>query len=156
MKIIFLDIDGVLNYAGCKARSPSGCIGIEDKPLKLLKRIVDETGAKIVLTSTWKTDWFITDYIEDLPKDGQYLINRFSSQRLGILDKTHEECWANRGQGVLDYLNNSCCESFVIIDDELFDYVSLSLDKHLIKTEYFGEGLTECHVERAIQLLNHS
>lgn len=153
MKIIFLDIDGVLNYAGCKARSPSGCLGIEDKPLKLLKTIVDATGAKIVLTSTWKTDWFITDYIEDLPKDGQYLVNRFSSQRLGILDKTHEESWANRGQGILDYLNNSCCESFVIIDDEKYDFYELGLDKYFVRTNFHDEGLELIQAQRAIRIL---
>lgn len=31
MKIIFLDIDGVLNYRGCKAHSASGCLGIADE-----------------------------------------------------------------------------------------------------------------------------
>ena len=152
MKIIFLDIDGVLNYARCKARSPSGCLGIEDQPLKLLKTIVDATGAKIVLTSTWKTDWFITDHIEDLSKDGQYLINRFSSQRLGILDKTYEESWANRGQGILDYLHNSWCESFVIIDDERYDFEERGLTKYFVHTS-FNTGLTEEHANRAIAIL---
>ena len=61
MKIIFLDIDGVLNYRGCKSKSPSGCYGIEQDKVKLLKNIVEQTNAKLVLTSTWKTDWYKTN-----------------------------------------------------------------------------------------------
>lgn len=153
MKFIFLDIDGVLNYANCRARSSTGCIGIENEPLKLLKHIVEETGAKIVLTSTWKTDWFKTDYIEDLPKDGQYLIKKFSQVRLGILDKTVDKQWSMRGQGILDYLKDCYCDGFVILDDETFDFFELGLDKYLVKTSFFNGGLTTSHAERAINIL---
>ena len=155
MKIIFLDIDGVLNYAGCKARSPSGCIGIEEKPLKLLKTIVDVTGAKIVLTSTWKTDWFITDDLNDLNKDGRYLYDSLSEHGLGILDKTVDYAWSKRGQGILDFLKDVYCESFVILDDGLFDFLELGLDKYHVRTDYFKHGLTEYHVEKAINILNN-
>ena len=55
-KIIALDIDGVLNCDTTKARSPSGYIGVSDKLIKRLKKIVDDTGAKIVLSSDWRID----------------------------------------------------------------------------------------------------
>ena len=45
MKLIFLDVDGVLNYSGCKARSATGCLGIDDEKVKLLRQIIDQTGA---------------------------------------------------------------------------------------------------------------
>eukprot|EP00164_Ancoracysta_twista_P007240 GFYU01010244.1.p1 GENE.GFYU01010244.1~~GFYU01010244.1.p1 ORF type:complete len:254 (-),score=54.13 GFYU01010244.1:128-889(-) len=44
-KIIFLDVDGVLCLAG---------VGLENGPVRNLKRIVDATGASIVLSSTWR------------------------------------------------------------------------------------------------------
>ena len=56
LKIIFLDVDGVLN---CKS-TPDRCygyIGIEDEKVNHLKRIVEETSAKIVLISSWKEYW---------------------------------------------------------------------------------------------------
>ena len=154
MKFIFLDIDGVLNYAKCTAKSPTGCIGIDLNKVKLLKEIVEATNAKIILTSTWKTEWCITNHIEDLSKDAQYLIKQLSQYRLGILDKTAECAWSRRGQGILDYLKNSYCESFVILDDETFDFIECGLDRYLVKTNYFNDGLTEYHVEKAINILN--
>lgn len=54
MKIIFLDIDGVLNTSRTKELVCGGCLGIEPGKADLIKRIVKETGAKIVLTSTWR------------------------------------------------------------------------------------------------------
>ena len=50
MKVIFLDVDGVLNSAqdGYSIRLKT------DSHLKLLQYIVKETGAKIVLSSSWR------------------------------------------------------------------------------------------------------
>ena len=55
MKVIFLDIDGVLNNEYSKTRAPSGVIGIDGDKVKRLRKIVESTGAKLVLTSSWKT-----------------------------------------------------------------------------------------------------
>ena len=57
MKVIFLDIDGVLNDKYCRARAPSGCKGAVDAKLKLLREIVRQTDARLVLISSWKKYW---------------------------------------------------------------------------------------------------
>lgn len=155
MKFIFLDIDGVLNCSDTKVKSPTGCIGIDSAKVSLLKQIVKETGAKIILTSTWKTDWFITDNLNDLNKDGRYLYNCLSEHGLSILDKTVDYAWSKRGQGILAFLKDAYCESFVILDDGLFDFIELGLDRYLVRTDYFKYGLTEYHVEKAINILNY-
>jgi hypothetical protein len=55
MKIIFLDIDGVLNCE--KTPNPRQFPYIVDKKLlSRLRRLLDRTGAKVVLTSTWRLD----------------------------------------------------------------------------------------------------
>ncbi len=55
MRIIFLDIDGVLNCA--KTPNPRGLPYVIDPRLKKrLDRLLERTGAKIVLTSTWRCD----------------------------------------------------------------------------------------------------
>ena len=53
IKVIFLDIDGVLNCSTTKDLCEF-YTGIEDKKVAILKQIVDATDAKIVLISTWR------------------------------------------------------------------------------------------------------
>ena len=50
MKIIFLDIDGVLNCSESKSEC-LGYTGIDTVRIKRLKRIIEETNAKIILIS---------------------------------------------------------------------------------------------------------
>lgn len=58
MKIIFLDIDGVLNSrAYDRKRNWNEQTDIDETRLPLIKEIVDATGAKIVLSSTWRQHW---------------------------------------------------------------------------------------------------
>jgi hypothetical protein len=55
MKVIFLDIDGVLNCS--KTRNPRNLPYVMDpKLLKRFKRLLERTGAKVVLSSTWRYD----------------------------------------------------------------------------------------------------
>ena len=53
MKIIFLDVDAVLNCATTKERVRD-LLFVEDRKVQLLKELVDETGATIILSSTWR------------------------------------------------------------------------------------------------------
>ena len=66
MKVIFLDIDGVLNCQSSKS-SCHGMVGIDNDKVKRLKEIVKATGAKMVLISTWKTDWQKEKETEHIP-----------------------------------------------------------------------------------------
>lgn len=52
MKVIFLDIDGVLNVIG-QGHDEFGQI-FHQHFMDNLKRIVDETGAKIIMSSSWR------------------------------------------------------------------------------------------------------
>ena len=59
MKIIFLDIDGVLNsemYEWSRGEDRADN-RIDLSRVRLLKDIVSATDAKIVLSSTWRLDW---------------------------------------------------------------------------------------------------
>lgn len=155
MKIIFLDVDGVLNYRGCKARSATGCLGIDDEKVKLLRQIIDQTGAIVVLTSTWKTEWFPSAFIGDLPKDGQYLEKQLAKHKVFVRAKTEDSSWAQRGRGILDFIETSTynVEQFVILDDESFDFIELGLENRFVKTN-FADGLLPEHVEKAVCILN--
>jgi hypothetical protein len=55
MKVIFLDIDGVLNCK--KTRNPRQFPYVVDKRLlRRFNRLLDRTGAKVVLSSSWRVD----------------------------------------------------------------------------------------------------
>ena len=58
MKVIFLDVDGVLNsqqlFEKCE---DDQLISVDEDNIKNLKTIVDATGAKIVLSSSWRYGW---------------------------------------------------------------------------------------------------
>lgn len=55
MKVLFLDIDGVVNCAKTMQRH-RGFIGIDPFMAFLVGRLVDRTGCKVVLSSTWRLD----------------------------------------------------------------------------------------------------
>lgn len=151
MKVIFLDIDGVLN---CQS-SKSHCgifVGIDDSKVKRLRKIVDATGAKIVLSSSWRLGWSIhRDCCDD---GGRYLNSKLRKAGLFILDKTGK-C-PRRPMEVWDWLQGKQIESFVILDDEDWNWGHLS--KHWVQTEFYNDngGLQDEHVEKAIAILNAS
>ena len=158
MKLIFLDIDGVLN--DIDSRSRCGIYkGIDDDKVKRLKQIVDATDATIVLTSTWKMEW---DRDKTLNTEmGDYLDRKLKRQKLHIWNKTQDD-GVHRGQGILNYIEkyyDDTIENWIVLDDEVFcDYEELNILPHLIKTSFYGNdnmgGLQDHHVELAIKLLN--
>lgn len=153
-KVIFLDIDGVLNCISSKSRC--GCyIGIDDKRVARLRQLVDGTGATIILSSSWKHDW------EPIHKDcqneyGDYLDRKLKRQGLVAKGKTYEENDMNRGAGIIHWVVTHDVDSFIILDDEWFDFKEKGLESRVIKTEFDDPdgGLTDAHVQRAIELLN--
>jgi len=55
MKVIFLDIDGVLNSKNTPNPRKLPYI-VDSRLLARFKRLLDRTGAKVVLSSTWRYD----------------------------------------------------------------------------------------------------
>ena len=77
MKIIFLDIDGVLNSREYdRKRNWNEQTDIDETRLPLVKEIIDKTGAKIVLISTWRNHWDRDESLCD--EDGMYINRLFS------------------------------------------------------------------------------
>ena len=153
MKVIFLDIDGVLNYAKTEARAPCGCIGIAEPSVRNLKKIIDKTGAKIVLTSTWKDEWEID--ADNCTPMGIYLDKKLKRHGIHILDKTKDHI-DNRGEGIQNWLTrHDHVKDWIVLDDDIFpDYQAQNIIPHLIKTSFANGGLLEEHVLQAIEMLN--
>lgn len=140
MKIIFLDIDGVLNYENSKNK-------VEEEKVKLLKEIVDRTGAEIVLSSDWRY-WLNTD-----DEDIILLERQLGKADLDIMSSTPITSHGYRGAEIHQWLNEwtgEAVERFVILDDniDMKPYM-----ERLVETD-FKQGLCRKDVKRAIKLLN--
>ena len=152
MKVIFLDIDGVVNSYDTKERAPSKVVGVEQCLIARIKEIVDATGAELVLSSTWREDWFYEDTRD--PKDWVYLRDEFAKQGLYFLDRTPLERTRHRGTEIKMWLESVeyDVESYVIIDDEMYDIWELH-EGHMVKTS-FVDGIQPGAVEMAIKILS--
>lgn len=146
MKYIFLDVDGVLNNNRTVAKSPEGYVGISSGLVKRLARIVKATGAQLVLSSTWKTS---------NPEDFKYLSRKLMQSGLYLVGKTKEpenRAW-RRGLGIKNYITEHECDTYVILDDELYDFEEEKMLDHTVLTDA-RNGLTEDDVKKAIDILN--
>lgn len=155
MKVIYLDIDGVLNCSETKARIMDS-VGLDGKLLGNLKKIVDRTNAKIVLISTWKEGW-VKDKVKKPFQNSiaRYLDEKFSAHNLKVFDKTETKAYGkflSRGEGILRYNETNGVESFVIIDDYQYDYDGCSLTGRWVKTDFNQGGLTESKAEETTSL----
>lgn len=143
MKVIFLDVDGVLNNKNTKALTPGGWMGVSKTLVRRLQRVAAATGAKVVLTSTWKdADKLELDYL--------YKKLNFCKPINFTIEK---ESTFYRGGSIVNYLmEHQNIEQFVILDDHLFDFEEQNLLDHFVLTN--GRiGLTEENTEQAIKIL---
>ena len=112
MKVVFLDIDGVLNsHRTCIAfggiphtTADNGRSKLDEVAIRLIGGIVCAAGAVVVLSSTWRkhSDWLDYGPALDLP-----IVDRTPSGR------------GPRGQEIADWLaTHPEVESYAIIDDD--------------------------------------
>ena len=149
MKVIFLDIDGVLNTEAYRENPDVDYFEqpISEEHMPLLEYLVKSTGAKIVLSSTWREYWDKGEVQSD--RFGDYINNLFGKYALEIYDKTPE--LRDRSEEIDEWikLHQGEIESYVILDD--FDW-SEENEKCLVKT-VDEVGLDEEAVKRAVGVL---
>ena len=150
-KIIFLDVDGVLNCPTTKDRVDD-CLGVDERKVALFSTLVLRSRAKIVLTSTWKDGWYKRkadkikqDEFGDRPDSA---LGKFS---LEIYAKTRDNA-LERGAGIKAWLRGKKVDTFVILDDAQFDYDAQDLTPYWVKTNPM-HGLTVADVIRAESIL---
>ena len=162
MKVIFLDFDGVLNCVKSKSRAPFSYepdiwyVGLDSDKMRNLAKIIQETDAKIVLTTTWRDYYTIGAYKQE-SQVGKYMNNKFRKLGLKIYDKIQRGKRFDRGRGVKVWLEEHPeVTDFVILDDEEMGYYNDYdlFDPHFVKTFWDGHGLTENCANAAIKILN--
>lgn len=148
MKVIFLDIDGVLNVIS-QGHDKYGAIfhkHFEDN----LRHIINETSANIVISSTWRASGLNEMQAmwkhRDLP-----------GAVIGITPYRNEI----RGCEIRQYINENNISKYVIIDDD--NDMLKSQRKYFVRTSGnsdhpdcvdIGYGLTKICAEKAINILN--
>lgn len=151
MKVIFLDVDGVLNSVAYDRQRGESDGNIDKTRLPLLRRLVDETGAVLVLSSSWRRHWEKDPAACDAT--GRELCATFAAAGLAIYGKTPIFKKAPRADEVRAWLaKHPEVQSFVIFDDDIFGWGDLA-DRLIPTNARIGRGLEERHVARAIGLL---
>lgn len=151
MKVIFLDVDGVLNsddylkkvkklnYTGIQRE-------VDVEKIKLLKKAIEETGAKTVLISSWRYTQNAQNLKELLANFDIFVdVTPYIQNKRGLEIKQ----WLSEHQDI---------EDFVILDDEIFSSYDEELINKLIKISNadgfgFGDGLVPSDVEEIIRRL---
>ena len=180
-KIIFLDIDGVLNgynYINITLFSFFSKIGklewikkridifgIHRRKVILLHWIVKLTGAKIVMSSSWRGYfWKVPFDQKDIrQKRLESMLNRY---HIEVIDITPTSPDYNRGNEIITWLSRheNEVDSFVILDDERRDLEILK-DRLVLTSAlkpgqiitgkaFENTGLHIWHVFKAVHILN--
>jgi hypothetical protein len=150
MNIIFLDVDGVLNNFRTRQTTSDGWCFVDGYLVARLKRLLDLSGARLVLSSTWREGW----HQEDESKNDisfTELREKFHEFGIEIFDRTGE-MRPHRWQSIKEFLarpREDAIEHFVILDDwnDMGEF-----SEHLVLVNP-STGLTEVDIQKALKIL---
>lgn len=144
-KILFLDIDGVVN---CKntAQRHRGFIGIDPYMALLVNRIVEATGAEVVLSSTWRVT-------EDSREEVKAQVIDFADVTPPSTYNKRTEHYSKRGEEIQAWLdeNGHKVGKYAILDDDT-DMLPEQLPNYFQTT--WEVGLTQEIADKVIEHLN--
>ena len=141
VKVIFLDIDDVLNTLPTRERGEL----FDSVNVEALNAVLDRTSAMIVMTSTWRLCATLAEWEEILMNGGIHACER-------VLDVTPWIDGISRGAEIAYWLEHSLCEvsQYTILDDR--DDMAPFKD-HLLRTTP-EQGLTQVLANLAISRLH--
>ena len=163
-KVIFLDIDGVLNtkefHSKMTKDAPKDEFGyaFDSTAVANLTHIIEETGAVIVISSSWKfygvtrlrEMWKlrnlpgrVLDITPNTISDDILLNANLEEMELGVCRGNEIKEWLSKHQGKVS--------NYVIIDD--FDDLLPEQEDHAVITDTLI-GITEWDANKAIMILN--
>jgi hypothetical protein len=147
MKIIFLDIDGVLNsgrfmHSNIDAFNEAyGVKHLDPMAIARLNKIIEATDAEVVISSTWRILSSVADMRGYLKAAGFTGVVRGATPRLGT----------RRGIEIQQWLDDhALIDSMVILDD---DSDMGHLMPFLVKTDW-NKGLQDEHIQLVVDMLN--
>jgi hypothetical protein len=162
MKVIFLDIDGVINsnfwFESHQKEISDGTL-IDKEKIELVARIVNKTGAVLVMHSGWRF-WF-DNTMQPIRKEAQNLIDLLLDCGLSIYsmtpDLTTEEIRKAKmfskvkaSEIFLWLKQNPNIDKWIVLDDIDLHNDELAIRQVQTNAEI---GITENDVDKAIELL---
>ena len=154
MKIIFLDIDGVLNCQFMHTdtsdeiiRTPGGFLS--KRCLNLVNELVDKTDAKIVISSTWRIDDDFEKYLIDAGLNGDIIGKTPILKDHFSLRGNEIHAWIVENENLIGKRYHEY-HSFVILDDDS-DMLLWHRENYFQTDSYIG--LTPSIAHRATRFL---
>ena len=155
-RVLFLDIDGVLNsnFGNNKRQTE-----ISDEKIKLLAYLVRETNSKIILHSGWRF-WFDSE-LKPLCKEASTLVELLEKEDLHIkgvtpnltteeIRKTKKFSLAKADEILLWINSHNDVTEWVVLDD--LDLHNPQIEQHQVKPDQ-TVGLTLENVKQAAKIL---
>ena len=153
--------DGVLNADGTTTEmTPEGFVFVEDVLVERVKKIIDATGAKVILSSDWRFEHprFDDDPNAKMGVNLGLLIRKLADFGINLYGMTSISR-LHRGEEITHWLEQNECRyggidniNYVILDD-LPWHEFLYHEEHLVQTDDYI-GITDEDVEKAITILN--
>lgn len=149
LRVIFLDIDGVLSHY--KSRW-----NIDPQKVALLEKILKSTGAKIVVSSSWRVGC----------RDGKDFVDKmFSTWRSELSSQKRDSLFIESIIDVTDHMGRERGDEIQrwldAHEDEVETYVILDDDNDMLEEQLFNfvqtdgwYGMSDRTVELATQILN--
>lgn len=163
-KVLFLDIDGVLNtkwwYTQMDKSTPKDKYGYAFDPIAVanLKKILDETGADIVISSSWKCMGLsqLEEMWEERGLPGKIIgitPNSVSDELLLNADIDNMELFHIRGTEIREWLmnNSKSVSNYAILDD--MDNMLPEQEAHFVWIDP-DIGITDGNAVQTIMILN--
>lgn len=159
-KILFLDIDGVLNMYGNSYRSFKGRIDpIESIPVQRLNYMCELIeDLRIVVSSSWRYNMDrVIQYLN-------YAGFKYSSRILGATpgpirkeipeDPPYEHIQKDRGEQILKWMHDNIeiIENYVVVDDEIYDIQNYIDNTYIVEIDG-AEGLLNKDVMKICKIL---
>jgi hypothetical protein len=159
MKIIFLDIDGVLNSQlwYVKTKGSRKRDDLDTEAIGFLNNLIEKTGAKVVVSSTWRHS-YTEDQLQDI-LDRNGFKGEVIGTTLDLRRGTHGDCIL-RGNEILAWMKDHPAElgcayydykDYVILDDDS-DMLFWQKDNFVQTDPYVG--ITPRIVFKARKILN--